>query len=129
MRTYEIMFIVRPDVPEDELDRIVSQFEGVVASTGGHVLKAEKWGRRRLAYTVKGCREGHYVLFSIECGAATVTEFERRLKVSDQVVKFLTVRVDEEMKRLEKVRRKREKRAARRKAPSAPAPAPVQAAS
>ena len=129
MRIYEIMFIVRPEVPEEELDRLISQFEGVVGSTGGMVQKAEKWGRRRLAYQIHNCREGHYVLFTLECGAATLTEFERRLKVSDQVIKFLTVRTDEEMKRLEKMRRRREKRAARRKAPSAPAPAPAQAAS
>ena len=129
MRIYEIMFIVRPELPDEELDRIISQVEGVVTSTGGTVQKAEKWGRRRLAYDVKKCREGHYLLFTIESDPGTVREFERRLKVSDQVVKFLTVRVDEELKRLEKLRRKREKRAARRKAPApAAAPAPAQPA-
>lgn len=129
MRIYEIMFIVRPEVPEEDLDRMIAQFEGVVTSTGGVVQKAEKWGRRRLAYPIRRCREGQYVLFTVESNPPTVKEFERRLKVSDQVVKFLTVRVDEELKRLEKLRRKREKRAARRKAPAAaPAPAPAQPA-
>ncbi len=129
MRIYEIMFIVRPEAPEEDLDRLVAQFEGVVTSTGGVVQKAEKWGRRRLAYPIRRCREGQYVLFTVECAPPTVKEFERRLRVSDQVVKFLTVRVDEELKRLEKLRRKREKRAVRRKAPAAAAaPVPAQPA-
>ena len=130
MRIYEIMFIVRPEVPDEELDRIIAQFEGVVTSTGGTVQKAEKWGRRRLAYDVKKCREGHYLLFTIESDPPTVREFERRLKVSDQVIKFMTVRVDLDLKRLAKKKKKREERAARRKkpstasaaAPAAPAP-------
>jgi small subunit ribosomal protein S6 len=119
MRIYEIMFIVRPELPEEELDQLIAQSEGVVTSTGGVVQKAEKWGRRRLAYAVKGCREGQYVLFTVECDPPTVHEFERRLKVSDHVIKFLTVRVDEELKRLAKLKKKRELRAARRKKPAA----------
>jgi small subunit ribosomal protein S6 len=124
MRIYEIMFIVRPDVPEEDLDKLIAQFDSVVTSTGGKVQKAEKWGRRRLAYEVKRCREGQYLLFTIECDPPTVREFERRLKVADSVVKFLTVRVDEELKRLAKIKKKRELRAARRRKPAA---APVAA--
>ena len=128
MRIYEIMFIVRPEVPEEEIDRIITQFEGVVTSTGGTVQKAEKWARRRMAYDVKKCREGQYLLFTIECEPATVREFERRLKVSDQIIKFLTVRVDLDWKRLAKMKKKREERAARRKKPApAGAAAPVAA--
>ena len=132
MRIYEIMFIVRPDVVEEDLDKLIAQFDGIVTSTGGKVQKAEKWGRRRLAYEVKRCREGQYILFTIECDPPTVKEFERRLKVADAVVKFLTVRVDPEMKRLAKIKKKRELRAARRRKPapsaSASAPAPTPAA-
>src|SRR5205085_11939608 len=82
MRIYEIMFIVRPDVPEEDLDKLIAQFDGIVTSTGGKVQKAEKWGRRRLAYEVKRCREGMYLLFTIECDLPTVREFERRLQVT-----------------------------------------------
>jgi small subunit ribosomal protein S6 len=123
MRIYEIMFIVRPDVVEEDLDKLIAQFDGIVTSTGGKVQKAEKWGRRRLAYEVKRCREGQYILFTIECDPPTVKEFERRLKVADAVVKFLTVRVDPEMKRLAKIKKKRELRAARRRKPAPSAPA------
>jgi small subunit ribosomal protein S6 len=128
MRIYEIMFIVRPDVVEEDLDKLIAQFDGIVTSTGGKVQKAEKWGRRRLAYEVKRCREGQYILFTIECDPPTVKEFERRLKVADAVVKFLTVRVDPEMKRLAKIKKKRELRAARRRKPSPGAPAAAPAA-
>jgi small subunit ribosomal protein S6 len=112
------MFIVRPDVLEEDLDNLIAQFEGIVTSTGGKVQKADKWGRRRLAYEVKRCREGQYILFVVECEPATVREFERRLKVTDAVIKFLTVRVDEVLKRLAKVKKKRELRAARRRKPA-----------
>ncbi len=128
MRIYEIMFIVRPDVLEEDLDKLIAQFDGIVTSTGGKVQKADKWGRRRLAYEVKRCREGQYVLFVVESEPATVKEFERRLKVTDQVIKFMTVRVDEDLKRLAKVKKKRELRAARRRKPASAPAAPVAAA-
>ncbi len=114
MRIYESVFILRPDVPEEELDRFVAQMESVVTSSGGSVQKTEKWGRRRLAYEVRGHREGQYVVCTMQCHPPTVHEFERLLKVAEPVIKFQTVRIDEELKRLEKMRRKREKRGAAR---------------
>ena len=138
MRIYEILFIVRPDVPEEEIDGAVEPLKTVVTATGGNVDKVDKWGKRRLAYRVGKYREGFYILFqfSTEKGAETVKELERRLRVSDTVVKFLTVRIDEELKRLEKLRKKREKRASRKPPPAAAehaapgpgAPVPVEAA-
>lgn len=119
MRNYEIIFIVRPDLPEEDADKLLSQMENLVTSTGGTVKKMEKLGRRRLAYKIKRCQEGLYVLFVLDCQAATVHEFERKLKVSDPVIKFMTVRLDEEMKKVEKFRQSRAKRTARRKAPPA----------
>ena len=132
MRAYEIMFILRPDMTEEDVDRFLAQMETVVTSTGGTVQSKEKWGRRRLAYGVRGHREGYYVLFNLECELPTVREFERILKVSEPAIKFLTVRIDQELKRLEKFRRKREKREKRenrrgaRSAASAP-PVPTAA--
>jgi small subunit ribosomal protein S6 len=124
MRKYEIIFVVRPDVPEEELDKLITQMEGVVTGMGGRLEKTEKMGRRRLAYRIGGHREGFYVLFSVEGSGDTVKEFERRLKVTDAVIKFLTVRVDEELKRAEKfkaLRAKQEARRSRSKAAATPA--------
>jgi small subunit ribosomal protein S6 len=127
MRIYEVVFVMKPDVPEEEVDKFVAQMENVVTSTGGAVQKVDKWGRRRLAYKVRGQREGQYVLFVIEGGPATVREFERVLKVSEPVIKFQTVRIDEELKRLQKLKEQRDKRSAARGArapqPAAPPPA------
>ncbi len=124
MRIYEILFIIRPDVPEEEIDGIVEPLKSVVTAGGGSVDKVDKWGKRRLAYRVRKQREGYYVLlqFSTDTAAETVKELERRLRVSDTVIKFLTVRIDEELKRLEKQKKKREKRASRK--PPAPAAQP-----
>ena len=127
MRIYEIIFILKSDLPEEEADRFISQMEAIVTSTGGTIRKAEKMGQRRLAYTVGKYREGLYVFFSVECEVATVREFERRLRVSDPVIKFQTVRVDEEMKRIEKLHGIRAKKLARKK-PLPPKPGPEPAA-
>ena len=126
MRKYEIIFLVRPDVSEEDVGKLITQFEGVVAGAGGKVEKAEKMGRRRLAYRVAGQREAFYVFFSLEGSGDTVKEFERRLKVTDSVIKYLSVRVDEEQKRAEKFKVFRAKQEARRprSKPAAPPPPP-----
>ncbi len=125
MRKYEIIFVVRPDATDEDVEKLVTQMQGVVSSAGGKVEKVEKMGRRRLAYRVARQREGLYVLFVLEGSGDTVKEFERRLKVTDSIIKFLTVRVDEELKRAEKYKALRTKQEARRPRPKpAPAPAP-----
>ncbi|HOK44544.1 MAG TPA: 30S ribosomal protein S6 [Bryobacteraceae bacterium] len=133
MRIYEELFIVRPDVPEEEIDQLIEQTKQVITGGGGTVEKAEKWGVRKLAYRVKKREEGYYVLLQFASGPDVVKEIERRFRVSDLVMKYLTVRVDEKLKKIEKRRKQREKRAKRKPAPvaaapSAPAPAPVAAA-
>jgi small subunit ribosomal protein S6 len=114
MRNYEIMFIVNPNTPEEEIDKINGQIENVVTSGGGKVEKLEKMGKRRLAYEVDRQREGYYVLFAIAANGDIIKECERRLRVIDAVIKYITVRVDEEVRRGEKIRAYRQKRAARR---------------
>jgi small subunit ribosomal protein S6 len=125
MRIYEELFIVKPDAPEEEIDGFVEQLRGQLTTAGATVDKVEKWGKRRLAYKVDKYREGAYVLFQFSANPETVKELERRLRVSDMVLKFLTVRIDETMKRLEKRKKARDKRAAKRaaQAPAAPMPA------
>lgn len=115
MRIYEIVFILKPDLPEEESERIVSQMENVVTSTGGTLRKTDRIGRRRLAYAIRKCREGNYVLLEAECEVSTVQEVERRLKVAEPVLKFQTVRIDEELKRVAKLQQARSKHSARKK--------------
>jgi small subunit ribosomal protein S6 len=122
-RTYELMFIVRPDMPEEEVDKLISHLESNVTSSGGTVKNTEKMGKRRLAYTVRGFGEGLYVLLTLEGTGGMIHEVERRLRVTEPVIKFITVRVDEEQKRVAKIKAIRATRVKR-----APAPAVAPAA-
>jgi small subunit ribosomal protein S6 len=125
-RTYEIMFIVRPDVEEAELDKLIEGFSANVTSGGGEVKSVEKMGRRRLAYTVRKFNDGFYVLLNVAAQGSLITEIERRLRVSEQVIKFITVRMDEEEKRLAKVKAIRDTKVKRSAQPvSAPVHAPA----
>ena len=103
-RSYEVMFIVRPDVEEADLDKLIEGFSNNITTGGGEVKTVEKMGRRRLAYTVRKFNDGFYVLLTILAEGKLITEIERRLRVSEQVIKFITVRMDEEEKRLAKVK-------------------------
>jgi small subunit ribosomal protein S6 len=124
-RFYEVMFIVRPDVLEEDLDKLVENFSATVTSGGGAIRAIEKLGRRKLAYTVRKFNDGNYVLLTIDADGPLVLELERRLRVSEPVIKFITVRMDEEEKRLDKVRALR---AGKKKLSAmAPAAAPVEA--
>ena len=129
-RTYEIMFIVRPDVEEADLDKLIEGFSANVANGGGEVKSVEKMGRRRLAYTVRKFNDGFYVLMVVAAQGSLITEIERRLRVSEQVIKFITVRMDEEEKRLAKVKALRDSKVKRSAQPAAPvqAAAPTAAA-
>src|ERR1700733_11869095 len=126
-RTYELMFIVRPDMTEEDLDKLIAMLQSIVPASGGSIVKVDKMGKRRLAYTVKRFHEGIYVLMVVEGGGAVIHELERRLRVTEQVIKFLTVRTDEEQKRLDKIKALRDARKKVSAQPSAPAPAPVAA--
>jgi len=103
-RTYEVMFIVRPDIEEADLEKLIEGFSTVVSNGGGEVKQVEKLGRRRLAYIVRKFQDGQYVLLHISADGPLVAELERRLRVTEQVIKFITVRTDEENKRLAKVK-------------------------
>jgi small subunit ribosomal protein S6 len=98
------MFIVRPDAVEEDVDKLIAGFSATVTSGGGVVKTVEKMGRRKLAYTVRKFNDGNYVLLTVEADGAGVLELERRLRVTEPVIKFITVRIDEEEKRLAKVK-------------------------
>lgn len=118
MRIYEELFIIRPDAPEEEIDAYIEQIKELIVKSGGTVEKADKWGVRKLAYRVDKRTEGFYVLVQFTAEAAAVKEVERRMRVTDMVIKWITVRIDEKLKKLEKRTKQREKRAKRRPAPS-----------
>jgi small subunit ribosomal protein S6 len=121
-RTYELMFIVRPDMPEEEQDKLISTLETAVTTSGGQMKNVEKMGKRHLAYSVRRFRDGLYILLTLEGSGGLIHELERRLRVTEPVIKFLTVRIDEEQKRLDKIKAIRD---SRRKVSATPAPAPT----
>ena len=120
-RKYEVMYIVRPDVEEADLDKLIEGFEKNVTDGGGEVKSTEKMGRRRLAYTVRKFNDGFYVLMTVVAAGSLMAEIERRLRVSEQVIKFITVRIDEEEKRLAKIKAIRDTKVKRSALPSAEA--------
>jgi len=127
-RNYEVMFIVRPDMVEEDLNKLISTLESSVTSAGG-TAKSEVWGKRRLAYKVGRFNDGIFVLMLIDAAGAVVHEVERRLRVTEQVIKFLTVRTDEELKRLDKIKKLRDskKKASAQPAAAAATPATAEA--
>ena len=117
MRVYEELFILKPDTVEEEVDGFVEQIQHVITNGKGTVDKTDKWGVRKLAYRVQKYSEGLYVLIQFSSTPDLVKEVERRMRVADQVIKFITVRIDEKQKKIEKRKKARDKRAARRPAP------------
>lgn len=91
MRTYETIFIIHPDAVGDAYAAIVDKFKGILAEQGSNVLKVEEWGTRKLSYTVKKQGRGSYVLVAYEAGPKVIAEFERRLRIDENVIKFQTV--------------------------------------
>jgi small subunit ribosomal protein S6 len=126
MRIYEELFIVKPDAVAEEVDAYIGQVKEIITHAGGKIEKEEKWGKRKLAYKVQKFGEGEYVLLQFTANPDLVHEVERRMRVTDMVIKFITVRIDEKLKKIEKRKKHREKRAARK--PPSPAPAPPSAA-
>jgi small subunit ribosomal protein S6 len=118
------MFIVRPDVAEEDVDKLIAGYTANVTNGGGVVKNVDKMGRRKLAYLVRKFNDGNYILMTVEAGGPVILELERRLRVSEPVIKFITVRIDEEEKRLAKVKALRgTRRKVSAEAPAAPAPA------
>jgi len=117
-RTYEVMFIVRPDLPEEETDRVVSSVESSASTAGITVKNTERMGKRRLAYKVRKFQDGLYVLLTVEGPGSALAELERRLRVTEPVIKYITVRIDEEQKRLAKVKKIRDSKVRQRPQPA-----------
>jgi small subunit ribosomal protein S6 len=127
-RQYDLIFICRPDTPEADIDKVIATLESTATEKGAKIESTTKWGRKRMAYRVQKLREGYFVYMVVKSSNGDVVkELERRLKVADPVIKYMTVRLDEELKRQDKLKRHRDKRAARRPrkaVPPAAAPMP-----
>jgi small subunit ribosomal protein S6 len=94
MRTYEAIFIVHPEVTGDDLTAIIDKYKTILTDQGANVLKAENWGTRTLAYTVKKQAKGCYILFIFDAEPTVISEFERRMRIDDKVIKFQTVHME-----------------------------------
>lgn len=117
MRHYETIFIASPTLTEAQVDQLVEQFEGIIKEQGGELLKTEKWGRKKLAYEVQKFSEGYYTLFDMQAGSSLIAELERRFRNNDNVIKYLSIRMDE----LEKASGRTKQRLARESARKAKA--------
>ena len=114
-RQYELVYILPPETTEQQVTELHQQVEAVVSRMSGQIEKTENWGRRKLAYEIGPHKEGVYVLDVINGSGDLMKELDRRLKVMDQVVRHLIVRVDEEKKVVERTRSKRQSESERRR--------------
>lgn len=112
MRNYEVVFIAAPTITSEELDGFINHAQTVVEGKNGKIVKVDNWGKKSLAYKIKRFREGYFVVLSIEADGVAIAELERRFRVTDYIVRFISVRIDEDLKRSEKI-----KTARRRKGP------------
>ncbi|MBI2839799.1 MAG: 30S ribosomal protein S6 [Acidobacteria bacterium] len=102
MRKYEVIFIVAPHLQEEEADALAQSLQKTLEKKGAALEKMEKWGKRRLAYAVAKQREGYYFLFVVDGAADAINELERKFKQTDDVIRFMTVRTDLELKAVAK---------------------------
>jgi len=113
-RTYEVMYIIDPETDGEKIEKLNDAVGKLIAKEGGEVVRMDDIGMRDLAYPIQKKKEGHYVLFEISGSGQEIAELERRMRVNDMILRYITVRVDEDRKKADKIRSKREARAAKR---------------
>ena len=113
-RSYEIVFIINPDAEDAEVMRLTEAAQKIITDQGGTIVKTEMMGKRRLAYEINHQRDGVYVLLEVEGSGREIAEFERRMRVNDRVLRYMTVRVDEYRRRAQKLKDRRARKAERR---------------
>ncbi len=126
MRLYDIVVLLTPDLSEDEAGKVIGDYRKILTDGGAEMVRDETWGRRKLAYPIGRKRDAYYHHFQVNAQPPIITETERRLKLSDQVLRHLAVRADDELKRAAKAAERQKRKAARR--PPRPAPVPAEAA-
>jgi small subunit ribosomal protein S6 len=113
VRNYEVVFVAAPTLTSEELESFINHTQTVVESKNGKVVKVDNWGKKSLAYKIKKFREAYYVVLSIEGDGAAIAELERRFRVTDYIIRFISVRIDEDLKRSEKIKAARHKKGPR----------------
>ena len=111
MRNYEVVFVAAPTLTSEELEGFINHIRTVAESKNGKVVKVDNWGKKSLAYKIKKFRDGYYVIFTVEADGAISAELERRFRVADHVIRFISVRIDEDLKRAEKMKAARQRKA------------------
>lgn len=113
-RTYEVMYIVNPDTEGEKIEKLNEAVGKLIEKEGGEVVRMDNVGIRNLAYPIQKKHEGHYVLFEINGSGQEILELERRMRVNDLIMRYITVRVDEDRKAADKRMAKREAKAEKR---------------
>jgi len=113
VRNYEVVFVAAPTLSSEELDGFINHIQTVVEGKNGKVVKVDNWGKKSLAYKIKKFREAYYVVLSIEGDGSAIAELERRFRVTDYIIRFISVRIDEDVKRSEKIKAARRKKSAK----------------
>jgi len=117
-RVYEVMYIVAPETADDDVTKLNDSITQIIEKEGGSIVRLDNMGRRKMAYPIKKKTDGHYVLFEIEGSGSEIAELERRMRVNDAIIRFVTVRVDEDRKKADKMKAKRDARQTRRSSAS-----------
>lgn len=113
-RTYEVMYIVDTDTADEKIGKLNEAVGKLIEKEGGSVVRMDDIGRKRMAYPIKKKTDGYYVLFEIEGSGQEIAELERRMRVNDMIVRYITVRVDEDRKKADKIQAKRDRRSSKR---------------
>jgi small subunit ribosomal protein S6 len=109
-----MVFIVDPTVADDEVMRLSEGLQKIITSQGGSITKTEMMGKRQLAYEINHKKDGTYVLLEVEGSGAEIAEVERRMRVNDQILRYMTIRVDEARRRAQKLKDRRARKAAKK---------------
>ena len=112
-RVYEVVFIIDPEVSDDEVMRLSESVQKIITGQGGGITKTEVMGKRQLAYEINHKKDGTYVLMEVEGSGAEIAELERRMRVNDQILRYMTIRVDDARRRADKLKDRRARKAAK----------------
>ncbi len=116
MRTYEVVFLAAPTLTTEELDGFIAHVHAAVEGKKSKIVKVDNWGKRSLAYKIKKYRDAYYVVLTIEGDGVAIAELERRFRVTDYIIRFLSIRIDEDLKRSDKLRTVRQRKSSSKKA-------------